>query len=148
MKKEIIKPTNAFIKHIEEAETMEMICIVAKDKRPSEWFTIQELTTMYPEYKAQYVMLLRSTDAEFPHPIGVMVGHTGGLAYLYSRSDYTKFITNRSGDRQTRAIRRARRLEAEAGRIRYRLKQQGFNVRVSEGHKYSHKYNSKNKGAK
>jgi len=140
MKKEIQEiqetpmPKGAYRKHLKETK-IDTIFILDKVNRPSDWLTIQELAVAYPRYTIGSAMLMRSTSPRFPRPVAVATSHMGGLAFLYKKEDYRVFCQYNGDSAGERSIAKARRLEAEAARIRYRLKQQGFQITIKGGKK-------------
>jgi len=129
--------TQTFTESLQESHMKEMF-LVYPEFDNGDYYTLKEITKKNTRYTHEYASVMRSTNPKFPHPVAIRTSNMGGMSYLYSLSEYNEF-TKGSDDRNLRALERARKLEAEAGRIRYRLKRTGFSVSVKE---------TTNKGAK
>jgi len=126
--------TQTWVEALKEVK-MKQIYIVSSDFNHGDWFTMNELAEKFTKWTRSYMELMRSTNPKFPHPVAVRGGQQGGMTYLYSETEFKAFVASGSGTRNERALERARKLEAEAGRIRYRLKRDGFLVTVTQTNK-------------
>jgi len=126
--------TQTWVEALKEVK-MKQIYIVSPDFNHGDWFTMNELSDKFPKWTRKYMELMRSTNPKFPHPVAIRGGQQGGMTYLYSETEFKAFVASGSGTRNERALERARKLEAEAGRIRYRLKRDGFLVTVTQTNK-------------
>jgi hypothetical protein len=107
--------TQTWTEALREAK-MKPTYIVSPDFNHGDWFTMNELSEKFPKWTRKYMELMRST-------------------YLYSETEYKAFMASGNGTKHERALKHARKLEAEAARIRYRLKRDGFIVTVTETNK-------------
>lgn len=126
--------TQTWTEALKEAK-MKQIFIVSPDCTHGDWFTMNELSEKFPKWTRKYMELMRATNPKFPHPVAIRGGMQGGLSYLYSETEYKAFMASGNGTKHERALKHARKLEAEAARIRYRLKRDGFLVTVTETNK-------------
>jgi len=126
--------TQTWVEALKEVK-MKQIYIVSPDFNHGDWFTMNELSDKFPKWTRKYMELMRSTNPKFPHPVAIRGGQQGGMTYLCSETEFKAFVASGSGTRNERALERARKLEAEAGRIRYRLKRDGFLVTVTQTNK-------------
>lgn len=125
--------TQTFTEVINEVKMMNII-LVSPEFSNGDWFTLRELVAKVPVYKYGYASnFMRSQNRKFPHPVAVRTSVQGGMSYLYSLKEYNAFcFGNNGGGKDQRALDRARKMEAQAARIRYRLKRKGFTVSVKE----------------
>jgi len=128
-----------FQDHLEKQGSVTFTCFTSKS-RPANLFTLRELSDKYPKWKYTSAVVLRSDDDAFPHPQALLmptVDRGGAMTYLYEESMFLAYVRKKSVRKaDERLLERARKLEAEAGRIRYQLKKnQKFQITFTEGDK-------------